>query len=154
MSKNKKPRPVRKKQSAGARRYNRIRGFIDNVAIAQVNNNPLCFIDLNQSVIKKPSNLLCHAFVDIQHKWNILLAVSCLEKNGKTNLKLDEFLVGEKLHQADLGDAVNERHQELINKWSDKMEVRYIAWMASANGKQFDLEKVDGLFELMMNGSK
>ena len=154
MSKNKKPRPARKKQSAGARRYQRIRDFIDNVAIAQVNDDPLCFIDLNQNKIKNPSNLLCHSFVDIEHRWNILLAVSCLESNGKTKLTLDEFRLPIKCHQSDLGDSVNERHCELIEACREKMEVRFIGWFASANGKQFDLEKVDGLFELMMNGSK
>lgn len=146
---NKKPRKKIKKQSAGARRYQRIRGFIDNVAIAQVNDDPLCFIDLNQSKIRTPTDLLCHAFVDIAHKWNILLAVSCLEKNGKIKLVTDEFVISDKCHQADLGDAVNQRHQELIEKCSATMEVRFIGWVASANGKQFDIENIDSLFELM-----
>ena len=149
-----KLRNKKKKQSAGSRRYQTIRKFIDNVAIAQVQDHPLCFIDLNNYSIKNPSNLLCHSFVDIEHRWNILLAVSCLESNGKTKLTLDEFRLPIKCHQSDLGDSVNERHCELIEACSEKMEVRFIGWLASANGKQFDLEKVDALFELMMNGSK
>lgn len=146
-----KIRKPNKKQSAGNRRYQRIRGFIEHAAIAQVNNNPLCFIDLSQNKIRKPTELLCHAFIDIPHKWNIMLAVSCLEKNGKIKLVTDEFVVADKCHQATLCDIVNGRHQELIVNCNKTMEVRFVSWIASANGKQFDIEKIDGLFELMIN---
>jgi NRPS condensation-like uncharacterized protein len=46
-----------------------------------------------------------------RHRFNIMLAVSCVEKNGKLKLSTDEYRLqqGEKINQNELGDFVFDR---------------------------------------------
>lgn len=88
---------------------------------------------------------MARVLVNMRFKWNIHLLAIGIDNDGRKYFKVDEVPVTKELHQHDLVEYLEWRHDDFVTKSFNKNHLTNKAWIAVPNGDSLTNEQIDNI---------
>lgn len=106
--------------------------FMRDVAIVQLNNNPIELIDLQTMKInRRPATVMKRAIMEERYRWSVGLLAFCTESNGKRKMVIEVLNMGSANYHRDIADVLIDNHREMLIECDKIMTVESVGLIAA-----------------------